>query len=271
MPSSFFRMITLPAADAALWPRAIRRMRDGDYEGVLVQGVYTQDECARLCARLEAGDHGLVRMGFPAKMRSFFLGMNLNLTPDLAAYFREAPRFRAGLQRLFDGSTDLETRVASLLSLLDGGRPYSAPPGPGEDHMFTTLRGHRPEGFIPPHFDNEQAFRDSYRFITPLIGADLFSFVLAFSRAEAGGALEVFNLHHGGRRFRMADGPDDASHLDLDGVESVRFRLAPGDLILFNSGRLLHRVTPVIGSATRWTACSFMAESRTGDRVYCWG
>lgn len=105
----------------------------------------------------------------------------------------------------------------------------------------------------------------------PQIGADLFSYVLAFSVAEAGGELEVFDLRHGGRPFRMAHGEDDASGLVLTGVDSVKFRLGAGDMLVFNSGRYLHRVTPVVGATTRWTACSFMAESRTGEHVYCWG
>lgn len=274
MPASFFRTRTIRAEDAARTPDAIRQMRAGAFEGLLVRDVYPPDACARVVERLEAGDHGLVRMGFPAAMRAFFLGVNLNLVgPDLSRYFQEAPHFHDRLRALFGDDTDLETRVTGLLSALDGGRPYGSAPGPepADTHMFTTLRAHMTDGFIPPHFDNEQAHRDSYRHITARIGADLFSFVLAFSQPEDGGALEVFDLHHGGQTFRMVDGPLDASHLNLDGVPSARFRLAPGEMILFNSGRFLHRVTPVIGAATRWTACSFMAESRSGDRVLCWG
>ena len=82
------------------------------------------------------------------------------------------------------------------------------------------------EGFIPKHFDNEQETRESYRLIGNQAVSDIFSFVLAFSRADDGGALEIFNLRHGGQRFRMVDGEEDASHLDVDGVESVSFRLA---------------------------------------------
>jgi hypothetical protein len=105
----------------------------------------------------------------------------------------------------------------------------------------------------------------------PHIGSDLFSYVLSFQPADTGRMLEVFNRQHEGRRYRMVDGEDDASRLNLDGIESVGFRLEPGEMIIFNSGRYLHRVTPVVGKATRWTACSFMAESRTGEKVYCWG
>ena len=270
----FFHSITIDAQQAERFAEAVRQLRREELHGILVRRVYSAEECAGFVARFEAGGAGLFRTDFPPLMRAYFLGMNLNLAPsDLAEYFRAAPEFSVRLKALFAGSADLETRLSGLLSALDGGRRYCAAPGPrpGLDHMFTTLRAHLTGGFIPPHFDNEQGFRQSYRFIMPHIGTDLFSFVLAFSCPEAGGELEIFDLQHEGRPFRMMDGEQDASHLNLTGVESVRFRLEPGELIIFNSGRYLHRVNRVAGAATRWTACSFMAESRGGDRVYCWG
>ena len=42
-------------------------------------------------------------------------------------------------------------------------------------------------------------------------------------------------------------------------------------MIIFRSGRFLHRLTPVIGRRARWNACSFMAPSVDETRVYCWG
>ena len=57
-----------------------------------------------------------------------------------------------------------------------------------------------------------------------------------------------------------------------DAQDSVNsFRLPPGAMIVLDSGRYLHRVTPVIGPHKRWTACSFMARSRARDATYCWG
>jgi len=72
------------------------------------------------------------------------------------------------------------------------------------------------------------------------------------------------------RNFDLQKQKPQLMQLKVTGVESVQFRLEPGDMIVFNSGRLLHRVTPVIGAAKRWTACSFMSEGRDGD-VLCWG
>ena len=158
------------------------------------------------------------------------------------------------------------------MSALDEGYDYTAPPGPqGGHYMFTTIRAHLSGGYIPAHFDDEQAARPSYRHLMSLIQPTLFSFVLAFSQADEGGALEIFNLQPETSGQRIAVGDRNAVKPDFDAVEKVSFRLDPGDMIIFSSGRYLHRVTPVVGAKVRWTACSFMAESRTPNRVYCWG
>lgn len=263
---SFFRFETLDAAEAGKRPDLLTRMHRGDLEGALVRGVYNAAECEAVRAALEAGRADLVRSEFPAAFKSSFYGVNLNLAPpDLVGYFEEAEQFHSGLQRLFPGDLDLERRTAGLMSVLDGGRPYETPPGPspGQRYMYTTLRWHPAGGYIPPHFDDEQGARRSYRFLRPLIATKLISFVLAFSQAEAGGELEIYNLR--------SDADHGAGKIDLANIESVRVALAPGHMIIFRSGRFLHRLTPVIGRRARWNACSFMAPSVDETRVYCWG
>ncbi len=270
---SFFRTETVLAADAKQSPHILTRLRNREIEGIVVKGVYQRAVCDAVCTALEAGQHGLIRTDFPAKFAAFFHGINLNLThPDLREYFAEAPRFHEGLSRLFPGELDLQRRLSGTMSALDEGMDYTVPPGPqGGHYMFTTIRAHLSGGYIPAHFDDEQASRPSYRHLMSLIQPALFSFVLAFSRADEGGALEIFNLQPEKSGQRIAVGDRTAVKPDLDAVEKVSFRLDPGDMIIFSSGRYLHRVTPVVGAKVRWTACSFMAESRTPNRVYCWG
>jgi hypothetical protein len=271
---SFFRTATIAADAVDGSPELLTRLRRREFEGVLIQGVYDRATCAQVTAALGENRHDLIRTGFPAKFAAFFYGINLNLAhPDLQEYFTAAPRFRAGLRALFPAGLDLETRLADLMSALDGGRPYAAPPGPRPDsaYMFTTIRAHLAGGYIPPHFDDEQATRPSYRLLMPLIQGSLFSFVLAFSQAEKGGALEIFDLQPEREGSRIAVDDRSAARHDLEGIARVSFRLEPGDMIIVNSGRYLHRVTPVEGATVRWTACSFMAEAKSGDRVYCWG
>jgi 2OG-Fe(II) oxygenase superfamily len=271
---SFFRTVTVSAEDIGQSPHILTRLRGRDIDAIIVKELYDRATCDAVCAELEAGKHGLVRTDFPAKFAAFFYGINLNLThPDLKEYFAEVPRFRAGLSGLFSGKLNLESRITGLLSQLDEGCDYMAPPGPhpGTSYMFTTIRAHLPGGFIPAHFDDEQAARPSYQHLLSLIQMKLFSFVLAFSRGEEGGALEIFNLKPDQEGQRIAVNDRSAVKVDLDTVEKVSFRLDPGDMIIFTSGHYLHRVTPVVGTKIRWTACSFMAESRDPGRVYCWG
>jgi hypothetical protein len=265
---TFFRTVTVAAAEAGRSPDLLTRLRAREIDGVIVKGVYDRATCEAVRGDLEQNRHRLIRTDFPARFAAFFYGINLNLAhPDLKDYFAQTPRFRAGLTALFPGDLDLETRLTRLMSTLDGGCRY----GPAPDYMFTTIRAHLPGGYIPPHFDDEQAARPSYRLLLPLIRPNLFSFVLAFSQAQEGGALEIFNLHPEEPGQRIAVGDRSSPKPDLDTIERVSFRLDPGDMIIVNSGHYLHRVTPVVGSSVRWTACSFLAESKGGDRVYCWG
>jgi hypothetical protein len=272
----FFRWSVVDGADgvALSASEALSRIHAGDLDGIIVKSVYNTIECKRICEDLETNQHNLIRTDFPAIFRAYFLGVNLNLAyPDLDPYFEHAVRFRDGLSRLFPGELGLERRVCRFLSEMDRGRSYCAAPGPasGQSYMFTTLRAHLPGGYIPEHFDDEQAVRPSYRHLMSLIRTKLTSFVLAFSQAEAGGALEVFNVQSSADGHQIFPGGRSAPMRSLDNVEKISFRLDPGDMIVFRSGNFLHRLTPVIGAKTRWTACSFMANAKTADRVYCWG
>jgi hypothetical protein len=271
---AFFQTVTIAFENVGQSGDLLTRLRRRDIDGVVVTGVYDAATCDRVKAQLEDNHASLIRTDFPAKFAAFFYGINLNLAhPDLKDYFAEVPRFRDGLGKLLSSGPDLETRLTSLMSALDGGRPYTAAPGPrpGMEYMFTTIRAHLPGGYIPPHFDDEQAARPSYRLLMPLIEHKLFSFVLAFSKPHEGGALEIFDLQPTQQGQRIAAGDRSVFKPDLDALERVSVRLDPGDMIIFNSGHYLHRVTPVVGPVVRWTACSFMAEAKGGDRIYCWG
>ncbi len=270
----FLRLLELDASHAGSHADAFDRMRAGALHGVILHGVYPPALLEATIDRLERHDPPFLRSGFPEAFRSWFYGLNLNLSPlDPDRYFDQAALFNRQLEELLPSRQALIARVAGLLAELDRGRPFVAAPGPqpGQRYMFTTLRAHEEGGFIPPHFDNEQNFRPSYRHLRTLVEPHIVSFVLAFTRAAGGGALEVFEL---------CCEPEDARFLNVDGavgrpdpktLDAVSFRLPPGSMIVLDSGRYLHRLTPVRGARRRWTACSFMALSRAREAMYCWG
>ncbi len=271
---SFFRMIEIGAADVDRHPDALDRLRGGEIHAVLVRDVYAEEVLEPVVTRLERHDPPFLKTLFPMKFRSFFFGRNLNLAdPDFDRYFREAAAFRKHLGTLFPPGLGITDYVAGLLAELDHGRPFEAPPGPvpGQEYMFTTLRAHLEGGYIPAHCDNEAAIRPSYRHLRTIVEPHMISFVLALTMAESGGSLDVYDYRLDPVAMTVMNDDNAVNKPDLAQLESVRFRLAAGSMILLDSGRYLHGVSPVGGSRKRWTACSFMAMSRARDAMFCWG
>ncbi len=246
----------------------------GELQAIVVHGVYRRDTMAGAVERLARHDPPFLQTSFPRPFRSWFYGRNINLSdPQLSGYFEQAAVFDRQLETLIGGEPPLADRIGALLSVLDGGRPVCAAPGPraGEHYMPMTIRAHEPGGFIPAHFDNEVRLRPSYRHLARTVDPHILSFVLTFDAGEDGGALEVFALTCEPHDARLLSDDHVLNRPDIGKLDAVRFRLEPGDMIVLDSGRWLHRVTPVLGARTRWTACGFMACARDGLARLCWG
>lgn len=270
---SFLETVVFDAGEAPSHGDALTRLRADALQAVVVRNVLDAAECSAIVADLEANRQDFPTTSFPAPFRSHFYGMNLNLAdPDLRGYFAMAPGFGRSLAALMAPHGGFERRILALLSGLDGGRPYGPPSIPdGRAYMVTTLRSHHEGGYIPPHFDNEQRQRPSYRHLETLIAGDIFSFVLTLSRAERGGMLEVFDAKAEAWSSRFQNRDRAMPKPDVARFDRHAFDVEAGTLVLLRSGRFLHHVTPVEGTSLRWTVCSFMARSRAGDGVFCWG
>lgn len=272
-PQPFFKLLELRSDQAHDYAAAIPRLRDGDLTGIVVRNVYPAEFMKSITARLEAHDPAFLKTLFPEKMKSWFYGRNLNLMgTDPVTYFEQAAEFHGQMGELFADENSIPTRVMSLLSQLDAGRPYSAAPGPDPDqnYMLTTFRGHAEGGYISAHCDNEQSERDSYEHLGTLVADQMYSMVLMIGAAEGGGDLEVFDYRIEASERDGRTGAT-AGKIDTSALSSVQIKLEPGDMVIVDSGRYLHQVTPVIGQKNRWVACSFMARSLERNAVYCWG
>ena len=272
-PKPFFSLLELDAADAAHHASSISQLRDGSVTGIVVRNVYSPELMQQTVERLERHDPPFLKTWFPEKFKSWFYGQNLNLMQtDPDTYFHQADEFHQHMRQLLPEPLGVEGRVMKLLSKLDGNRPYRAAPGPDADqtYMVTTFRGHGEDGYIAAHCDNEQALRPAYEHLQTLVSSHMYSMVLLIGKPDAGGELEVFDYRVEPKDSRLMS-DDSVRKPDVTQLSSVRFSLNAGDLIVVDSGRYLHRVTPVIGPNTRWTACSFMAHARERNAVYCWG
>tara|TARA_R110002096_G_scaffold67332_10_gene163384 strand:+ start:3372 stop:4196 length:825 start_codon:yes stop_codon:yes gene_type:complete len=271
----FFELAEIEASEVESHSDVFDQIRRRELQGVLVHNLYPSEILSEVVARLERHDPPFVQTWFPEKFRSCFYGMNLNLTnpEQLPGYFAETEKFHRQLGELFPSPWGVFEYLAPFLSKLDRGKPFVAPPGPraGQSYMFTTIRAHDQGGFIPPHCDNEQAYRPSFAQLHTQIRPPMMSFVLALSCPTGGGFLEVYDYQMNAVSSDSVQPARSRQAPDFSTIPSVKLQLQPGSLIVLDSGRYLHRVSKIEGTRKRWTLCSFLAENRAGDQVFCWG
>ena len=273
-PEPFFTLLDVDAGDVDQHASAIAELRAGTVTGIIVRNIYDTTFMDSVAGRLECHDPPFHKTWFPEKFKSWFYGQNLNLMQtDPDSYFHDAEHFHLQMRDLFPEPPGIETRLMKLLSRLDGNRPYRAAPGPepGQNYMITTFRGHGEGGYIPAHCDNEQSHRPAYEHLATLVSSHMYSMVLLIGKPDDGGLLEVFDYRVEPQDSRLMSDDAITNKPDISQLSSVSFQLNAGDMIIVDSGRYLHRVTPTVGNKTRWVACSFMAHARERNAVYCWG
>jgi hypothetical protein len=190
--------------------------------------------------------------------------------PTLDRYLQDANWYDRA--PIFDRSFDPTTAVAAALSRHAGGRPVDVLRAPGGERFspFTVRRLTDGKG-IGLHHDLHTSLA-MFKDVAPSLDTrTLVSYVFTLQGPAAGGELCVYNC--------PPDVPDppkmpNGFSWDLAGVErrfgSVRIQTDTGDLFLFASARLLHRVAPIAGSRARFTLGGFLALDAPRQRVLFW-
>ncbi|MFZ1910231.1 MAG: hypothetical protein WAU52_14230, partial [Burkholderiales bacterium] len=90
----FLRLLEIDASQAGEHGDAFERMRARTLQAVILHGVYPPQLLEATVGRLERRDPPFLRSGFPEAFRSWFYGVNLNLSPlDPGSYFDQAALF----------------------------------------------------------------------------------------------------------------------------------------------------------------------------------
>jgi hypothetical protein len=186
--------------------------------------------------------------------------------------YGDASRAHAGVMAKVFGSTlEPTARINHLFSALNGGRP-AAPAHFGSDVSWNpyTVRALGPGQQIYAHHDLHYWLAVYDRLPEALDRTSLLSWFLTVQAPEGGGALTVYGL--------WGSDPDQPTlptrFLDTQALEDRfgkhAFDLRAGDLVVFDSGRHVHRVTPVTGSRSRLTLGGFMTLDRARSRSAYW-
>ena len=262
--------------------------------GVVLRGALSEEEAGAAAARLEG--LGAEEWGSPNRgMRGGELRtIGDAATPCFTAFTGPAPeRYREGAARLrarygelFGGTlgADPVARVSALLGALAGGRP-AAPPAyvlpssegaeagaAGEDATWLpfNLRALDPGTQIYSHHDAHYrlpvyaGLGEEYSRHTAL------SWFITLRPADEGGALTVYGLWGSDPNPPMLP----SRFVDTEALERDYLKrevpLGAGDLVVFDSGRFVHRVTPVAGPRARLTLGGFLTTRVDGGALAYW-
>jgi Carrier-protein-independent halogenase WelO5 len=97
------------------------------------------------------------------------------------------------------------------------------------------------------------------------------SFVVGFNDCDGGGATEIYDYQQQPLGQALMSDDKNSVKPDTENLRSVKIWVPGGSLLIFDSGRYLHRLEPVLGKTVRWTVCSFMALGNDKKSMNVWG
>ncbi len=257
-------------SDLDKYPNALREIYNGDRGGLVIQGVYSKDEMARVVDRLDGGQDKFPLMHLPPNQGSYFLGLCLEGgDPTLVDYLNSAERFREETLPVFSDMAPFEERIEGIIGTLAGEREVQlARYSDGRAYTPATIRILPDGGQLAPHCGNEMYNRPSYEHLNSFVdNHDQLSYFLTLQEAEEGGGLIIYSLkwNEVGPDHIL---PDERSNVGalLGEAEWMEVRPTAGDVLIFDGGRYLHRVDWVHGR-TRWTMGGFMMFDQSGEKV----
>ncbi|WP_414517097.1 hypothetical protein [Nostoc sp. PCC 9305] len=276
---SLYNFVELDVSEIGNYPEGIIDICDRQIHGLVVKNFISEEDISRVVSRL-------TRKGaFPGSSFGDVLiyGPALYVCDaDITQYCEEAVDFRKYCRQLFSGGADFETRLTEVLGAMSGGRPVELPVTPdGYAYTPTTIRVLKTGQEMGWHFENQFLHcTPGYRHLETIVEPeDHLSYFVVLSAANAGGELVLYDLewsetewpdkeHGGTRKNGLVNGQLIASV--MEDYDQMFLSPQAGSLVVFDAGRILHRVSAVEGSRRRITVGGFLAFSKEREKLFYW-
>lgn len=262
-------------AAAAIDPTLIDRIIAAELTGVVIHDALPPAQIANAVARLNAEpDWDSPNKGMRGgELRTIGDAATPTFThlrgPSADLYAQSAAQHASRAAALFE--TDPTPQIAQRLSAAFNGRP-AAPPAFDDGLTWApyNLRALDPGVQIYSHHDNHYGLSVYERMPTDLDRGALLSWFITLQAPQDGGALIVYGL--------WGSDPNPPTlptrFLDTAALESdyrkATVPLKAGDLVIFDAGRHVHRVSPVQGDRARLTLGGFLTVAQDRTRLAFW-
>jgi hapalindole-type alkaloid chlorinase len=260
---------------------AFGKIYNGELDVLIIQSVFPQDVLSSVVEQLDKNDN-LLWSGQESledhRIQNSIFGVGIAPNgvepegPSSEKYLKSAARFCSEVKNVFGDSLNPIDRVQRILSAIAGGRNTRVPFG-SNDQPYTpfTIRSIPPGERFGLHTGNFFYETSAYdRLREQLDTSDQISFFTPLRNAESGGELEIFNLRWGDKNTPRHHQKINTSEVEAN-YSSLLYDLENGEMIVFDGGRLYHRVNLVVGNLHRYTLGGFAALSQDRSEVLYWG
>ena len=259
-------------------PPRLLELYEGGSSALRVEGFLSAEELAEPLARLLDGGRAWSspNRGMPGgELRTIGAAATPTFTAlrgPSAGDYQESAAALAALNRALWAPLDLEERLSELFAALSDDRPAAPPPFEGGAGRWLPFnyRAMDPGVQIYAHHDKHYRLPLYEALPAAYDRTKLLSWFVVLQAPEAAGELIIYSLR--------SDDPNPpllpTRFLDIEVLERDYERLpvplAAGDLIIFDSGRLVHRVSPVEGARPRVTVGGFLAFTEDRGEIAFW-
>ncbi len=271
--------VDIDVDEATEHPDLIESIYAGEQTGVVVRRAMPHDMVAQASARLASEGSGVAwaepnRGMTGGEIRVIGEAATPTFTqlkgPPIDVYRAGAQAHAARRQAVF-GDLEPERQVGLVLGRMFRGRPAAPPVFEGDTPWSAfSVRALDPGEQIYAHHDNHYGLEVFQRLDPDYDRTTLLSWFVTLQAAGRGGELVVYGLWGSDPNPPMLP----TRFLDTAALEARftrhAFDLRAGDLVVFDSGRNVHRVSPVEGDRPRLTFGGFLTLARDRGRLAFW-
>ena len=267
---SIYNLPRVSVGNLSRYPNAISEIYTGEMAGIIVEKIFTDTELTNIKKKISQYEH----LGFNITWGSI-LGYPLNkATKHRNKYFEEVQNNEVTYSKIFN--LNISDKLTNIFKTISGGRTVGVPIENQQNYNSGTFRlmevNH---GALKAHTGNEFIDLQKERgmsYLTKIANMyDSMSYFVLIQKPEKGELILYDLLYENTLKevfgFKQNTRNDDY----FNTIDSQKLNLQEGDLLVFNGGRIWHKVTDIQGKQRRITFGGFMAISKDDKNIYFWG
>ena len=239
-----------------------------DLDGILIKNVFSTKEIETAREHIES-----LSSEFEPVIYGESLGLSImEAKNDLKEYFQKAYNFRLQLNQIF--ADEFETRIFDVFNNLHSLKNIKLLDRKNHDICIPAqIRIVYPgKGGLKAHTDNEvfEKYQVYKHFNEIQKDVDILSYFIVIDKPEKGGELVLYDLLREQTTLSMKQDFYSCQRDNfLDNLRKQYINPDIGDMVIFNGGRIWHKVADFDGDKNRITVGGFLLSSQDNQTIYC--